>query len=166
MLHLESAFGVSYFNAFNDSISYLDANKAARIYQRLNLGMSFSVNMENQYYNTGRGISACVDNLYSARLLAGITEEFANDPMLLGLGGELGIFDTAFLRMGYHHDEAGNINGITYGIGINAHYRDLVSAVYNYSFFPGGSFNADKKVSNYSFSVNILGIFKELNHEQ
>ncbi|MDD2228454.1 MAG: hypothetical protein PHY48_03475 [Candidatus Cloacimonetes bacterium] len=165
-LTLESAVGLSYFNAFSSDINYIDTTSSELIYQRLNMGLSLSLSKDNPYYVTGKGTGAFAKNLYSARLLYGVIDEYADDPMLKGIGSEFGMLDTAFLRLGYHNDEAGNIKGITYGIGINAHYRDYISAVYNYSFFPGGSLKADKKISHYGFSVNFMEIYNEISNSR
>ena len=162
-LRLESAYGLSYFNAFSNKVIYFAEEQADRIYQRLNLGVSLSCSLKNGAYPAGEGIESIVENLGTARLLAGAIEEFASDPLLLGLGGELGILDTIFMRVGYHDDNAGKISGLTYGLGINLHYRDLISAVYNYSYFPKGSLSEGKSAASYSFSIDLLNIIREIN---
>ena len=162
-LHLESAYGVSYFNAFGSTVNYVKGRQSPTIYQRLNLGMSLSCALENSAYPADEGIKSIVENFGTARLLAGVIDEFADDPLILGFGGELGLGDTVFMRMGYHNDSAGKISGLSYGLGINLHYRDLISAVYNYSHFPGGNINKNKIANSFSFSVDLLGIINKIN---
>jgi hypothetical protein len=161
-LKLEAALGGSSFNALKDEIDFGLGTSPVRIYQRSSMGVALSFMKTNPHYAKDSSITSSFANLYSARILCGNIREYARPKYIAGLGGELGIFDTAFLRVGYHNDEEGNIKGLTYGIGINAHFRDLVSITYNYSFFTGGILNEDKEITNYGLSVNVMQILRGL----
>lgn len=164
-LKLEAALGGSNFNALKDEIDFELGTAPVRIYQRSNIGVAFSVIKANPHYAIDNSIKSSFANLFSARILTGRIREYARPIFITGMGGELGLLDTAFLRVGYHNDEEGKIKGVTYGIGINAHYRDLVSITYNYSFFPGGITKEDKEITNYGLSVNVMQIISHLLHD-
>ncbi len=158
---MESAFGVSYSNAMNNTVSYIDMSKKDLIYQCLNVGAAVSGVKKNEYYYKGSGIKAAFENLYSLRLMGGITDEHADDPLVLGVGGELGALDTVFIRMGYHSDDAGKIEGLTYGFGINLHYQDMFSVTYNFAHYPSGVISKDKKIYSYGLSFDLVSIFSK-----
>jgi hypothetical protein len=158
---LESTLGMTYFNAFNADVSYIDSQQASRIYQRMNVGLALAGAQRNKYYNAGKGMLGSFENLYTIRVLGGTINEFASDPQIIGLGTELGLFDTLFQRVGYHYDDAGNIEGFTYGFGINLHYRNLLSATYNYASYPGGVITGKKHINSFAFSIDLIGLSKE-----
>ncbi|MDY0151776.1 MAG: hypothetical protein RBS43_05840 [Candidatus Cloacimonas sp.] len=160
-LRLESAYGLSYFNGFNNKVTFVDWGQEDLIYQRLNLGVSASLARKNSAFPVGKGIRSSVENIGTVRLLAGAIDELSDNPLLLGFGGELGLLDTVFFRMGHYDDKDGNISGLTYGLGINLHYREMISAVYNYAYFPGGSVSKGKTANSLSLNVDLLGIIND-----
>jgi len=158
---VESAFGMSYFNAFKHEVSLNDGQSADVIYQRLNLGLGLSGARINPKYDDGLGILNSFENVYSIRAFGGVMEEFADDPLILGAGAELGLLDAIFFRTGYHYDKAGKIDGLTCGLGINLHYRNLFSVFCDLSRFPGGATGMDKKTISYGISIDPIAIFNE-----
>ena len=159
---LEYSFGAAYINAFDGKAEYSGQASGDPIYKRLSVGGAISLSAENPHYSQGYGLASAVRNLCSGRVLLGAAEEFSDDAPLLGFGCEAGVFDTIFLRAGYHHDKAGNISGQTYGWGVNLHYRDLFSARLNHALFPRGRLRNQKSAYDYGVSANILGLYQLL----
>ena len=159
---LEYSFGAAYINAFDGKAEYSGQASGDPIYKRMSVGGAISLSAENPHYSQGYGLASAVRNLCSGRVLLGAAEEFSDDAPLLGFGCEAGVFDTIFLRAGYHHDKAGNISGQTYGWGVNLHYRDLFSARLNHALFPRGRLRNQKSAYDYGVSANILGLYQLL----
>ncbi|MCK9158628.1 MAG: hypothetical protein M0P53_07460 [Candidatus Cloacimonas sp.] len=83
-------------------------------------------------------------------------------PIFMELEQSLVFWIPFFLRSGYHKDKGGNIEGLTYGIGLDLHYRNLVSLNGNYSYFPGGSQCKDKNIYSFGCNLNVFQIASEM----
>ncbi|MDZ4183039.1 MAG: hypothetical protein U1B83_09195, partial [Candidatus Cloacimonadaceae bacterium] len=153
---LEAAAGATLFNVFNQGREPSYTGEEERIYKRLNLAGGLSATLLNPRFNDG-SLPGMFSELASLRLMAGASNEFASDPLILGFGGELGLVDLLFLRTGYHHDDAGNIKGLTYGAGLNLHFRKLINLRYDYAHFPAATGFSAREISSYGINIDILG---------
>ncbi|MDD4309012.1 MAG: hypothetical protein PHO32_01395 [Candidatus Cloacimonetes bacterium] len=158
-IFIETALGASFYNVFNKAKTNQTGSDETTIYKRANLAWGLSGAWKNKRFNAG-GIPGIIENLGTMRVLAGYCDELASEPVIIGFGTELGIADMLFLRTGYHNDEAGKIKGVTYGIGINLHYRNLVGLNYNYSYFPAGSIYKEKVIEGYGLNLDIFGLIE------
>lgn len=96
------------------------------------------------------------DNLYSIRFMnAAISESKGNS---IGWGVELGLLDTFFVRKGRYSSNSGAPRGESFGLGINLHYRDLLSLSCNYAKYPeaGDPKEQEAEDINLSFDLNTL----------
>ena len=160
-IHLESVAGFSMFNAYGDGIKY-NSGQQHKIYKRINTGIACSASLKNPNYLKENELTDNFENIGCLRLLAGMNDDRTQSPNIYGIGTELGFLDTIFLRSGYHKDKGGNIEGLTYGIGLDLHYRNLVSLNGNYSYFPGGSQCKDKNIYSFGCNLNVFQIASEM----
>ncbi len=160
-IHLESVAGFSMFNAYGDGIKY-SSGQQHKIYKRINTGIACSASLKNPNYLKENELTDNFENIGCLRLLAGMNDDRTQSPNIYGIGTELGFLDTIFLRSGYHKDKGGNIEGLTYGIGLDLHYRNLVSLNGNYSSFLGGSQCKDKNIYSFGCNLNVFQIASEM----
>ncbi|MDZ4181733.1 MAG: hypothetical protein U1B83_02560, partial [Candidatus Cloacimonadaceae bacterium] len=153
---LEAAAGATLFNAFNQGRETSYTGEEECIYKRLNLAGGLSASLLNPRFNDG-SLPGIFSELASLRLMAGASHEFASDPLILGFGGELGLAELLYIRTGYHHDDAGKISGLTYGAGLNLHFRKLINLRYDYAHFPAAEGFLAKEISSYGINIDIIG---------
>ncbi len=82
--------------------------------------------------------------------------------MIHGRGIELGLLDTFFYRNGFYDDSAGYVTGPSTGLGLNLHYKDLISLNFNWAIFAGGELVDHNESFDIGFNVDIPKTLKYL----
>lgn len=155
---INTAVGATISNPFGQTLKRYSGYKETEIFQRLNIASGVSISKLNPGY-TQPGLAGLVENVYSARLMAGFCEEFSDDPLILGFGAELALADMLYLRSGYHYDNAGKIEGFTYGGGINLHYHNIVGLRYDIA----AEDFSDKEIQSWGINLDLLALIGLMN---
>ncbi|HCM15047.1 MAG TPA: hypothetical protein DHW79_03720 [Candidatus Cloacimonas sp.] len=153
----EAAAGASLFNAFDQSKPYTNSDGSARIYKRLNTSFSLGGSYKNKGFG-GSQFQQILPNIATFRIVAGLTEDFADDPLILSCGMECGLFDVIYGRGGYYHDSSGEIEGFTGGLGVNMHYGNVVGIRGDVALFPTGYLAKEKSIIEIGAYLDLFGV--------
>lgn len=150
-------------NLFDNEMDYgIEGNDPERLWGRTNTGFALGVNLKtaNEIFgDISRELPFC-DNLLSARYLSSYSDD--SEVKTRGYGMELGLLDTFYIRGGRYEDFEGEVDGDTFGYGINLHYKDLVSLSWNYAEFPGGGLTDVQEADDINVNFNLLKLNMEL----
>lgn len=117
--HMEASLGAVVANLGPD-ISLVDERQSDPLPRNLKVGASWGVRIPKSYSVL---LGAAVEkSLVFESIADSIAEQlsfFERNELLLSGGMELGLLDLLFGRLGYIHDDPGEIKGMTYGFGFH-----------------------------------------------
>lgn len=151
-------------NLFHNEFDYgIEGTDPEEIWGRSNTGFALGANLkkDNAILDPGWELPFC-DNLLSIRYMSSFSDD--NKYKTKGYGMELGLLDTFFIRKGRYENFKGEVDGNTYGCGIDIHYKDLVSLSWNYAAFPGGGLTDVQTSDDVNVNFDLLAINKELHN--
>jgi hypothetical protein len=160
-LNIELVYGWNHYNVGKSNINYISGGQKDIIYRHRNQGFAASISLLSNSDFSGNipDNYRFFENVVSIRYLHSVNDDFNSEPNIIGYGGEIGFFDTVFIRKGYYDDTAGSLKGQTFGIGINLHYKKIVALTYNYASFPGGELQKTQKSSDFALNADFIGLF-------
>jgi hypothetical protein len=130
---LSPALGVSYSN-MGTAISFIDVEQEDELPRMLRLG--FGLRFETPPSAEMQDLLGAELPTLSVSVNFDVTEDRASDRSnIYGVGAELALVQTCFVRLGYIMDDDENINGTTLGAGL-AITREFLQAGFDYARVP------------------------------
>lgn len=159
-LKLEGVYGASFYNCLEDSMSYYGHQEMVYRQRNHGLALAMSVLPIEKLSSSGFWHSLLGENLLSLRLMGSYLNNYNKQDDCYSFGTEIGALDIVFLRYGRYDDRGMNIKGDSYGIGINLHYKDLVTYTFNYANFPSCCGRQGSTDHNLAFNlIKLIPLF-------